>query len=68
MGYSADAVLNKFLTFILFAAIGGSLAGTVLVWIANISGSGIVLGTVVGTILGLLLAFYFIKGGMSILK
>lgn len=64
MGYGAESTINKFILFIMFLAVAGSLIGTAVTWINNVSASGIAFAAVLGAILPLLVGFFILKGGM----
>lgn len=65
MGYGADAVVNKLIGFVVFIAVLVGLAPTVLIYIGNISSSGILLAGVTATIVGILFGVFVLKGGMK---
>jgi len=67
-GYGADAAVNKLVGAVIFIALFVALAPTVLLYIANISTSGIVLAAVVSTIAGILLGVFALKAILSYFK
>lgn len=68
MSYSYEKMTNKLIGLVVFIAIFVGLAPTVLVYIGNISTSGIVLAAVVSTIAGILFGVFAMKGILSHLK
>lgn len=65
---SYDAVTDKMVGIVIFLALFVALVPTVLIFIGNLSTSGIVLATVVSTIAGILLGVYALKSVMKLLK
>ena len=61
-------VTDKLIGIVIFLALFVALVPTVLVYIANVSTSGVVLAGVVSTIAGILLGVYALKSVMSMLK
>lgn len=61
-------VTDKLIGIVIFLALFVALVPTVLVYIANVSTSGVVFAGVVSTIAGILLGVYALKSVMSMLK
>ena len=68
MGYNPSRTTDNLISFVLFIAIVVGLASTVLVYIGNISDTGIVLGGVATAILGIMFGIFILKGGMKFFK
>ena len=67
-GNSMADVTDKLIAIVIFLALFVALVPTVLVFIGNLSTSGIVLATTVSTIAGILLGIYALKSVMKLLK
>lgn len=61
-------VTDKLINIVIFLALFVALVPIVLVYIGNLSTSGIVLASVVSSIAGILLGIYALKSVMKLLK
>lgn len=68
MSKSVDGLVDKLIGLVILLAMFVALAPTVLIYIGNLSTTGVVLAATISTIAGLLFAFFGLKLVMKALK
>lgn len=68
MADNSHSVVDKLLAVVVFLALFVALVPITLVFIGNLSTSGVVLASVISTIAGILLGIYALKAIMKLLK